>query len=61
MNASGLHHLLVTPFTTVNSILCMALTKKWHNETRNLHLSVGEKTITLDDESCLLHIPIHES
>ncbi|XP_028223535.1 protein MAIN-LIKE 1-like [Glycine soja] len=31
---------------------------RWHNETNTFHLPVGELTITLDDVSSLLHLPI---
>jgi len=34
------------------------MTKRWHEETSNFHLPVGEMTITLDDVACLLGIPI---
>jgi len=32
--------------------------KRWHGETSTFHLPVGELTITLDDVSSLLHLPI---
>lgn len=31
--------------------------ERWHLETSSFHMSFGEMTITLDDVSCLLHIP----
>ena len=30
----------------------------WHRETSSFHLPVGELTITLDDISSLLHLPV---
>ena len=32
--------------------------KRWHKETSNFHLPVGDLTITLDDVASLLHLPI---
>ncbi|GAU37261.1 hypothetical protein TSUD_319150 [Trifolium subterraneum] len=32
--------------------------ERWQPETGTFHLPIGEMTITLDDVSCLLHIPI---
>ena len=32
--------------------------ERWHSETSTFHLPVGELTITLDDVSSLLHLPI---
>jgi len=34
------------------------LLERWHAETRNFHLPVGEMTVTLDDVAYLLDIPI---
>ncbi|KAH1225987.1 Protein MAIN-LIKE 1 [Glycine max] len=36
----------------------IAFVKRWHKETSNFHLSVGELTITLDDVASLLHLLI---
>ncbi|PNX60839.1 serine/threonine protein phosphatase 7 long form [Trifolium pratense] len=36
----------------------VAFTERWHPETGTFHLPIGGMTITLDDVSCLLHIPI---
>ena len=38
--------------------LVSAFVERWHKETNSFHLPVGEMTITLDDVSCLLHLPI---
>jgi len=38
--------------------LVCAMAERWHEETNNFHLPVGEMTITLDDVACLLDIPI---
>jgi len=34
------------------------MAERWHQETSNFHLPVGEMTITLDDVACLLGIPV---
>jgi len=38
--------------------LISAFVERWHRETNSFHLPVGEMTITLDDVSSLLHLPI---
>jgi len=38
--------------------LISSFVERWHEETNTFHLSIGEKTITLDDMSSLLHLPI---
>jgi len=32
--------------------------ERWHRDTNTFYLPDGEMTITLDDVSCILHIPI---
>ena len=34
------------------------MVERWHQETNNFHLPIGEMTITLDDAACLLGIPV---
>ncbi|KAK2455628.1 protein MAINTENANCE OF MERISTEMS [Trifolium repens] len=58
VNASGLRPLLKTNYPYVDWGLLTAFTERWQPETGTFHLPVGEMTITLDDVSCLLHIPI---
>ncbi|GAU25842.1 hypothetical protein TSUD_31060 [Trifolium subterraneum] len=58
VEASGLRPLLKTNYTHVGSGLLTAFTERWQPETGTFHLPIGEMTITLDDVSCLLHIPI---
>ncbi|KAH1215221.1 Protein MAIN-LIKE 1 [Glycine max] len=43
---------------TDNRGLLSAFVKWWHRETSSFHLPVGELTITLDDVSSLLHLPV---
>ncbi|KAH1213925.1 Protein MAIN-LIKE 1 [Glycine max] len=38
--------------------LLSAFVERWHQETSSFHLPVGELTITLDDVSSLLHLPV---
>lgn len=38
--------------------LISAFVERWHRDTNSFHLPIGEMTITLDDVSSLLHIPI---
>ncbi|XP_028208299.1 uncharacterized protein LOC114391493 [Glycine soja] len=38
--------------------LLSPLVERWHRETSSFHLPVGELTITLDDISSLLHLPV---
>jgi len=57
-NASGLVPLLQTEFVSINNVFIAALSERWHKETNNFQLPVGEITATLDDVACLLHIPI---
>ena len=38
--------------------LVLGFMERWHPETNNFHLPIGEMTITLDDVWSLLHLPI---
>jgi len=58
VEASGLHHLIYTRYSSVTHAMIRALCERWHTETSSFHLPVGEMTITLDDVYNLLHIPI---
>jgi len=58
VEASGLHHLIYTGYSTVTHAMVRALCERWHTETNSFHLPVGEMMITLDDVYNLLHIPI---
>ena len=58
VDASSLRPLLLTGYKSMSHELVCAMAERWHEETNNFHLPVGEMTITLDDVACLLDIPI---
>ncbi|KAH1220965.1 Protein MAIN-LIKE 1 [Glycine max] len=58
VGATGLSPLIYCSVVTGDPGLISAFVERWHNETSTFHLSVGELTITLDDVSSLLHLPI---
>ncbi|PNX63271.1 putative IMP dehydrogenase/GMP reductase, partial [Trifolium pratense] len=58
VNASGLEPLRWTNYNHTDWGLLTAFAERWHPETGTFHLPIGEMTITLDDVSSLLHIPI---
>ncbi|KAJ1416287.1 Aminotransferase-like, plant mobile domain [Sesbania bispinosa] len=55
---SGLGPLIEGTHSMVNKSLVSAFMERWHRETSNFHLPVGEMTITLDDVSTLLHLSV---
>jgi len=38
--------------------LILAFVERWHHDTDNFYLVVGEMPITLDDGSALFHLPV---
>jgi len=58
VNLSGLTPLLTSGYENISHRFVCAMSERWHEETSNFHLHVGEMTITLDDVACLLGIPI---
>ncbi|XP_006577514.2 protein MAIN-LIKE 1-like [Glycine max] len=56
--ATGLDPLIRCSVITTDPGLISAFVVRWHSETSSFHLLVGEVTITLDEVSSLLHIPI---
>ncbi|XP_058752818.1 protein MAIN-LIKE 1-like [Vicia villosa] len=56
--ASGLSSLQHTSLSRVDTHLLFAFVERWHPETSSFHMPFAEMTITLDDVSCLLHVPI---
>jgi len=60
VNMSGLTPLLTSGYENISHEFVCAMSDRWHEETNNSHLPIGEMTITLDDVACLLGIPIIE-
>jgi len=58
VEASGLHHLIYTGYSTMTHAMVRAICERWHTETSSFYLPMGEMTITLDDVYNLLHIHI---
>ncbi|KAL5154399.1 Protein MAIN-LIKE 1 [Glycine soja] len=58
VTATGLSPLIDCSVITGDPGLISAFVERWHGETSTFHLPVGELTITLDDVSSLLHLPI---
>ncbi|XP_028206320.1 protein MAIN-LIKE 1-like [Glycine soja] len=56
--ATGLSQLIGCSVVTSDPRLIFAFMERWHRETGTFHLLVGELTITLDNVSSLLHLPI---
>ncbi|KAL5149725.1 Protein MAIN-LIKE 2 [Glycine soja] len=55
---TGLSPLIECTVVIGNPGLISVFVERWHRETSTFHLLVGELTITLDDVSSLLHLPI---
>ena len=55
---TGLSPLIACSVDTGDRRLLSAFVERWHRETSSFHLPVGELTITLDDVSSLLHLPV---
>ncbi|XP_058742850.1 protein MAIN-LIKE 1-like [Vicia villosa] len=58
LSDSGLSSLQRTSLSRIDPNLISAFVERWHPETSSFHMPFGEMTITLDDVSCLLHLPI---
>ncbi|XP_028220302.1 uncharacterized protein LOC114401927 [Glycine soja] len=59
--ATGLSPLIRCSVITTNPGLIFAFVERWHGKTSTFHLPVGELTITLDDVSSVLHLPITDA
>ncbi|XP_050889853.1 uncharacterized protein LOC127095166 [Lathyrus oleraceus] len=55
---SGLVGLCVVSYMTINHGMQTSFAERWHSHTSSFHLHIGKMAITLDDISCLLHLPI---
>ncbi|XP_057446297.1 protein MAINTENANCE OF MERISTEMS-like [Lotus japonicus] len=58
VEAAGLLPLMTCIFPSVDKTMLSAFSEIWKLETSSFHLPFGEMTITLDDVSSLLHIPV---
>lgn len=58
VECSDLLLLVGIEYKQIDKGLICAFVKHWKPDTSNVYLHVGEMTITLDDVSQLLHIPI---
>jgi len=59
IHGTGLGWLQDTSYNLIDHGLICAFVERWHEETSSFHLPFGEMTVTLDDVSCLLHLPIN--
>jgi len=60
LRATGLSCLQDTNYNQIEHDLISAFAERWHEETLSFHLLFGEMSVTLDDVSCLLHLPIYD-
>ena len=58
ITGTGLSPLIACSVDTDDWGLLSAFVERWHRETSSFHLPVGELTITLDDVSSILHLPV---
>jgi len=58
LQRTGLGWLQDTSYNMIYHSLICAFVDRWHKETSSFHLPFGEMAVTLDDVSCLLHLPI---
>lgn len=58
VEAAGLLPLLTCNLPSVDKTMLTAFVERWQPETSSFHMPFGEMTITLDDVSSLLHIPV---
>ncbi|CAL2235637.1 unnamed protein product [Prunus armeniaca] len=55
---SGLEHLIRCSYRNADKIVVSTFVERWHPETNTFHMPFGEMTITLDDVSSILGIPV---
>lgn len=53
-----MNDLCMTDYIMVNHGTLNEFVGRWHSKTSSFHLLLDEMSITLDDVSCLLHLPI---
>lgn len=60
LSLSRMKDLHKTDYVMVNHMMLNVFVERRHIETSSFHLALCEMSITLDDVSCLLHLPIKE-
>ncbi|CAL9019397.1 unnamed protein product [Prunus brigantina] len=55
---SGLEQLIRCSYRNADKIVVSTFVERWHPETNTFHMPFGEMTITLDDVSSILGIPV---
>ncbi|XP_057426421.1 uncharacterized protein LOC130719832 [Lotus japonicus] len=55
---AGLRWVMKCTSPSVDQSIISAFVERWHPETSSFHLPWGEMTITLEDVSALLHLPV---
>ena len=58
---TGLSPLIACSVNTGDQGLLSLFVEQWHRETSSFHLPVGELTLTLDDVSSILHMPVDDA
>jgi len=60
MQRTDLSCLRNTSYRLIDHGLICAFVERWNEETSSFHLPFREMAVTLDDVSCLLHLPIDD-
>jgi len=58
LQGTGLGWLQDTSYNMIDHSLICSFVERWHEDISSFHLLFGEMTVTFDDVSCLLHLPI---
>jgi len=58
LQGTSLSWLQETSYSLIDHSLICAFVERWHKENSSFLLPFGEMTVTLDDVSCLLYLPI---
>jgi len=58
MATTGLSYLITCSLENGDKGLLSTFVERWHKEISSFHLPIGELTITLDDVTSLLYLPI---
>ncbi|KAI5406196.1 hypothetical protein KIW84_052807 [Lathyrus oleraceus] len=59
VSRSGLSSLQRTSLNKIDTNMISAFVERWHLESSSFHMPFDEMSITFDDVSCLLHLPIN--